>query len=73
MRTTVTIPDGVLGDLMRFTGASTKTEAVNRAVFEWVRRERIRQLKELRGALPVEGNADALRELEKAEMDDLGR
>lgn len=73
MRTTVTIPDSVLNDLMRLTEASTRTEAVNRAVVEWVRRERIRQIKALRGALPMESGADALCGLEITELEDLGR
>ncbi len=72
MRTTVTIPDGVLGDLMRFTEASTQTEAVNRAVAEWVRLKRKERIKALRGALPVEGDVGSLRGLEVGELEDLG-
>ena len=41
MRTTINVDDGILQDLMRFTDAKTKTEAVNRAIDEWVRRKRI--------------------------------
>ena len=71
MRTTVTIPDGVLVDLMRFTEASTRTEAVNRAVSDWVRMKRKEKIKALRGALSVEGDVGSLRELEVGELEDL--
>ena len=63
--------DDVLADLMRFTGAKTRTEAVNRAVEGWVRRERIRRLQGLRGSLPVESDAHGLREAEVEELRDL--
>jgi Arc/MetJ family transcription regulator len=71
MRTTVTIPDGVLVDLMRFSEASTRTEAVNRAVSDWVRLKRKERIKALRGALSVEGDVGSLRELEVGELEDL--
>jgi len=70
LRTTVTIADEVLSDLMRFTEARTRTEAVNRAVEEWVRQERIRRLRSLRGRLAVEG-VDGLRGAEISEAEDL--
>jgi len=73
MRTTVTIPDGILTDLMRFSEASTRTDAVNRAVVEWVRQRRIERLKALRGKLAIEGDLAALREQEIAEVADLDR
>lgn len=64
MRTTVTIPDDMLDDLMRFTDAQTRTEAVNHAVAEWVRRKKIERLRGLRGKLPLEGDLRRLRRLE---------
>jgi len=73
MRTTVTIADDILTDLMRFSEASTRTDAVNRAVVEWVRQRRIEQLKALRGKLAIEGDLAALREQEIAEVADLDR
>lgn len=54
MRTTVKMGEEVAADLMRFTEARTRTEAVHRAVEEWVRHERIRRLRSLRGRLPME-------------------
>lgn len=71
MRTTVTMSEETASDLMRFTEARTRTEAVNRAVEEWVRQERIRRLRSLRGNLPVETASERLREAEVLEVEDL--
>ena len=71
MRTTVTMSEDVASDLMRFTEARTRTEAVNRAVEEWVRQERIRRLRSLRGKLPIEAASAELREAEVSEGADL--
>ena len=71
MRTTVTIRDDVLADLMSFTEARTRTEAVNRAVEGWVRRERIRRIKDLRGRLDVETDVLAIQDAEIEEVGDL--
>lgn len=71
MRTTVTMSEEVASDLMRFTEARTRTEAVNRAVEEWVKQERIRRLRSLRGKLPVEAGSERLREAEVEEVADL--
>ena len=51
MRTTITIDEAIFSDLMRFTRAKTRTEAINRALGEWVRRKKIEKLKSLRGKL----------------------
>ncbi|CAN5592972.1 MAG: type II toxin-antitoxin system VapB family antitoxin [Rubrobacter sp.] len=71
MRTTVTMSEEVASDLMRFTEARTRTAAVNRAVEEWVRQERLRRLRSLRGKLPVEAGSERLREAEVEEVADL--
>lgn len=41
MRTTINVEENIFRDLMRFTDAKTRTEAVNRAIAEWVRLKRI--------------------------------
>lgn len=64
MRTTITINDAVFTELMRFTQAKTRTEAVNRALSEWVRRKKLEQLKALRGKLSFDGDLNELRQLE---------
>lgn len=71
MRTTVTMSDEIVSDLMRFTEARTRTEAVNQAVEEWVRQERIRRLRTLRGRLSVESGSERLRDAEVSEVEDL--
>lgn len=69
MRTTVTVPDSVLGELMKLTGTKTRTEAVNRALSEWMRWRRLSRLIALRGKLAFDGDVDALRALEAQETE----
>jgi Arc/MetJ family transcription regulator len=64
MRTTVTIPDEFLDELMKYTNAKTRTEAVNRALEDLVRRLKIEKLRSLRGKYPIEDNWKQLRALE---------
>ena len=71
MRTTVTIPDEVLTDLMRFSEAKTRTEAVNRAIAEWVRLRKIQELRSLRGKLSFDGEIEEVRRAETEELKDL--
>lgn len=71
MRTTVTIPDEVLEDLMSFTDASTRTEAVNRAVSEWVRLRKIQEIRSLRGRLRFDRGIEDIRQADIGEMADL--
>jgi Arc/MetJ family transcription regulator len=51
MKTTVDIPDDVLQETMRHTGAKTKREAVVIALAEFNRRRRLRSLTERFGTL----------------------
>jgi len=44
MKTTVDIPEKELEDVMRYTKAATKTEAVARAVADFNRRQRLSKL-----------------------------
>ena len=55
MRTTITIPDTLFGELMSFTEASSRTEAVQVAVETYVRRAKLEQLRALRGKLDIRG------------------
>lgn len=71
MRTTVTMSDEVLTDLMRFSDAKTKTEAVNRAVEEWVRLRKIRELRSLRGRLTFDQGIEEIRRVDIEELRDL--
>lgn len=49
MRTTVSIDERKFEELMRLAGTDSKTEAVNLAVSEFIRAERVRRFKRLRG------------------------
>ncbi|CAN5204149.1 hypothetical protein BH18ACT10_BH18ACT10_06440 [soil metagenome] len=71
MRTTVTIPDEVLEDLMSLTEASTRTEAVNRAVSEWIRLRKIQEIRSLRGGLRFNRGIEEVRQADIEEMEDL--
>lgn len=73
MRTTVTIPDELLEDLMRFSEARTRTDAVNRAVAEWVRRRRVDEIRSLRGKLSFDIGVEEIRALDLEEQGDLER
>lgn len=44
MKTTVDIPDAELADVMRFTGATTKREAIVTAIADYNRRRRMAAL-----------------------------
>lgn len=55
MRTTITIPDQLFEELMRFTEAGSRTEAMQVAVETYVRRAKLEQLRALRGKLEILG------------------
>jgi hypothetical protein len=67
MRTTVTLQDDILDDLMTFAEEKTKTAAVNRAVSEWVRLKKIERLKKLRGRLKIDTDLASLRAMDTGE------
>ena len=64
MRTTITIPDTLFGELMSFTEASSRTEAVQVAIETYVRRAKLEQLRALRGKLDITGTE----KLDEADM-----
>lgn len=49
MKTTVDIPDRELDDVMRFTGAKTKREAIVGAIMDYNRRMRMAELTQYAG------------------------
>lgn len=52
MKTTIDIPDKVLADAMRFTGAKTKREAVVKALEEFNRMQKVEALLAAAGSCP---------------------
>lgn len=69
MRTTINVDEDIFRDLMRFTDAKTRTEAVNHAIAEWVRRKRIDLFRARRGKITWEGDVDKMRRLELTESE----
>lgn len=63
--------DETLAELMRFSEANTKTEAVNRAVEEWVRLRKAQELRSLRGKLSFERGIEEIRRADVEELGDL--
>jgi Arc/MetJ family transcription regulator len=61
MRTTITIQDEILQELMKHTNAKTRTEAVNKALIDWVKRLKTEKLRSLRGKFQIEDNWEKLR------------
>jgi Arc/MetJ family transcription regulator len=56
MRATITIDDDRLDELMALTGAKHRTEAINLAIDEYVRRAKVQRLLGLAGRVPILSN-----------------
>ena len=56
MRATITIDDDRLAELMDLTGAKHRTEAINRAIEEYVRRAKLQRLLGLAGRVAILSN-----------------
>lgn len=65
MRTTVNVQDDVAKDLFAYAPGRTKTAAINHALAEWVRLQRIRELRSLRGKLDIADDLADLRAMDK--------
>jgi Arc/MetJ family transcription regulator len=68
VRTMIRLDEDLFAELMRFTQASTKVEAVLSALDEYIRLRRKEELLALRGKLDVEDNWRELRALELDEV-----
>ena len=60
MKTTIDIPSEDLDQLLKFTGAATKKEAVVKAVQDFNRRQRLSKLAEMLGTFEDFMDADEL-------------
>jgi len=58
IKTTIDIPEGVLADAMRFTGAKTKRAAVVKALEEFNRQQRVKELVAALGTLDFASNEE---------------
>ena len=68
MRTTVDLPDTLLADVARLTGATTKKAALRIALEEYVRSKRIEALLALPGTIEIDYVRPEMEELELAEL-----
>ena len=60
-RTTLTFPTGLLEELVRLSGAKTKTGAVTQAVQDQLQRMRIERVKKAAGTVQFTMTADEMR------------
>lgn len=68
MRTTITIDDDLMTQLMQTTGESSPAKALRQAVQDYVQQARIKKLLALRGQVALEDNWQALRALDIAPL-----
>jgi len=68
MRTTVTLDESLVGELMRLSHAKTKTAAVALAVKEQIRRAKLKELAGLLGTIAVDE-----KEIEESNKSDMRR
>ena len=65
MRTTVTLEYEILNELLKRTKARSKASAIKEAVRDYLRREKIKEIKAARGKLEFDMNAEDLRHHER--------
>ena len=70
MRTTLNIAAQLFDQIMVLTAASSKTEAVRRALTDYIRLRRKERLLAMRGTMDLSDDWRALRELELTEVND---
>ena len=64
MRTTMTLDDRLVKDLMALTGAKSRTEAIHTAIAELIRRKKLEGLKALSGQVRIADDWRANEEIE---------
>lgn len=68
MRTTLNLDAGLVDEVTKLTGEKNRGKAVNRAMEEFVRRQKIEKLIGLRGRIEIVDNLDELKALELEKM-----
>ncbi len=66
MRTTVTLDEALVKELLEFSNAPTKTAALALAVKEQIRREKLKRLSEVLGSIDMD--EQVIREGDKADI-----
>jgi len=70
MRATLNIPDGLIEEVQKITGARTKTEAIVISLKEVIRKKRIENLLAMRGKVEIEDVSEEMEKLELKEMEE---
>ena len=70
MRATLNLPDNLVQDLVKETGAKTKTRAITIAIESYLRKRNLEKLLSLQGALDIEENWREMETLELKEVED---
>lgn len=68
MRTTLDLQENLLDEVYTFFKTKTKTEAVNMALFDWIRMKRKQALLDLRGNLDIDDFTEILKQKEIGEL-----
>jgi Arc/MetJ family transcription regulator len=68
MRTTLQIDDATLANLMLHTGAKSKSEAIRKAIVEYLHQQKKKEVIALRGKVDIEDNWEALRQADSKEL-----
>lgn len=69
MRATLNIPDELIEEVKKITGARTKTEAIVISLREIIRKKRIEKLIALKGKIDIDDVSEELEGLELKEME----
>jgi Arc/MetJ family transcription regulator len=67
MRTTLTIDDAVLSQVVQTTGRSNPLDAIREALQSYLQQEKLKQVIAMRGKLDLQDNWRALRKLDTLE------
>ena len=67
MRTTLTIDDNVVAQVVQTTGRSNPLDAIRDALHSYLQQEKLKQVMAMRGQLDLEDNWRALRQLDTTE------
>lgn len=62
MRTTIDIPEALLKEVMRLTGATTKSQAVHDALDRLIKREKRKRLLNFKGKVDLDIDIDSSRD-----------
>jgi hypothetical protein len=68
MRATLSFSDELIEDLIRETGAKNKTQAITRAIEDFLNKRRLNKLLSLQGELDLEDNWQEMETLEMGEL-----